>query len=111
MTRRLLVLTLLLLGTSGCDKKRDRAALDIRNLTSSTEAFTKAVGRPPQNLAEMSAPLCEGAGCVLPGIAYDPWGTQYRGKLIGERVRVISAGPDKAWDTEDDVGATVSDGK
>ena len=109
MVQRLVLLGFLVL--SACDQKKDRAQSDMRNLASATEAFTKAVGRAPKNLMEMSAPLCEREGCVLAGTAYDPWGTPYRGMLIGDRLRITSAGPDAEWDTADDLSSTGSEAK
>lgn len=37
-------------------------------------------------------------------IAIDPWGTEYKMKKMTEGYVISSAGPDKAFDTEDDIG-------
>ena len=37
------------------------------------------------------------------GILKDPWGSSYRYRLIADGYRVDSAGPDRTFDTEDDV--------
>ncbi|OGV58947.1 MAG: hypothetical protein A2283_01690 [Lentisphaerae bacterium RIFOXYA12_FULL_48_11] len=33
----------------------------------------------------------------------DPWGRQFRYRLINSKLEVVSAGPDKKFDTEDDI--------
>lgn len=38
-----------------------------------------------------------------PGSRRDSWGTRYGLRAVGERFEVVSAGPDREFDTEDDV--------
>jgi hypothetical protein len=37
----------------------------------------------------------------------DPWGTPYHIKQIGSRILLLSAGPDRQWNTADDIQESI----
>ena len=43
------------------------------------------------------------SGSTPKDVSLDHWSTAYRLEYVGSKVRVVSAGPDKKFDTSDDV--------
>lgn len=105
-------------GTSslgrGQEARAEATRADISNLHQAIERFALDVGRYPTieeglNILEADAapqirrwrgPYIKAAGPLADG-----WGTSFQYSLPdGENYRVLSAGPDRQFGTEDDVG-------
>jgi len=84
-------------------------ALAIRACEVSAKAallWTRMTGREPDSLEELAAPL-EKDGEPLLRLELDPWGSAYRLERLERALRVVSAGPDREFGTDDDVGCAV----
>lgn len=69
-----------------------RLQLEMKQLARELERYRTVHGDWPPDLAALGRPV------------HDPWGNEYAFETGGERVRILSAGPDGEFDTADDIG-------
>lgn len=80
----------------------DTAKNDITRLVSNVEMYKiKKRGKCPKSVEELKAAK------VIKKATKDPWGTEYKIACPGEHssIDVSSAGPDKTFETEDDINS------
>jgi hypothetical protein len=92
------------------DERIKIAKNNIYCLMTAIEAFKGTCGLNPPQSAGLNALIINPGVSVWTGpylkpavIPVDPWGVPYRYRLKGEVPIVDSAGPDKIFDTEDDI--------
>ncbi len=85
-----------------------KASVEVRMLADAVRLYYAKNGRLPESLAVLAAPDDRGHR-VLEELPGDPWGSAYA-LVPGERPRdfaVVSAGPDRAVGTADDVSSAT----
>ena len=71
---------------------------NMNTLAKTVYSFIAGQGRMPNNLQDLQSHGPVGIGTL------DAWGTKFRfEKISDDSFRLISAGPDKAFDTNDDI--------
>ena len=108
----LAVIVMLLVGLVGTDtwstgpSSEDTAAMQARNFSFALDLFRRRTGALPARLDELVAEDPHSKEPYLDRVPNDPWGTPYRYVVRDARrgrFEVRSAGPDRAFDTDDDV--------
>jgi len=100
---------------SGGEKYRKMATQQhteamLNSFKTAIQQYTKDCGSPPSEIVGLSALMINSGGVsgwAGPYLKWkedtDAWGTPYRYKLIDGKPVVISAGPDKIFETRDDL--------
>lgn len=92
-----------------CGRRKSRADLDLRQLSSAARIFKSRTGHLPRTIAEMTPPQCSDGGCIIEELPMDPWAMPYDLQDLADGgVRMRSAGPDQKWDTEDDIARDIN---
>ena len=106
---------LLLLALSGCVPEcglRERLTrVLVRQTADGLALFCKEQRRPPDRLAELAPPECEGARCVLKELRSDSWEHPLVLQKYPGRVEVLSVGADGQLGTSDDLVVSVPCGR
>ena len=116
MSRMCLIVVLSLLVIASCAPKpriRDlRTRSDIRNLEAAVHLFEDDCRRLPTNLTELvqrpqdaswRGPYLEAKGLDSTALFRDQWGSDLRYMPQGTRFVIRSAGPDRTFNTDDDM--------
>lgn len=83
------------------DSRKDRAKLDVGNLSTAVEAFQIKHGSPPDSLATLTQPDQDGSRPAIsnPDVLRDPWGNVYQydpsgGRNNGAKPDIWTQAPD-----------------
>ena len=88
-------------------RRTNAAGETIGRMSMAVVRFREDVGVYPERLDDLVAAPSGSAGWKGPylegGLPDDPWGTAYRYGKHRDEYLIVSAGPDRAFDTSDDV--------
>ncbi len=77
----------------------DTARTDAQSIRSAVQLYLMDHNDCPSNAQDLQ----EGGYLDRSKRATDPWDEPFRIECEGDEIYVLSAGPDKQWDTEDDI--------
>ncbi len=107
----LVVMILGILGTvafvqfagAGDEARRTATRMSIKAVADAVRVYEIQVGRYPDSLEALTAPINERPPLLQAGALVDSWGTPFTYKRTGMQYEVRSAGPDLQVGTEDDL--------